>query len=643
MVPHRSVTGGSDWRRLWHIVRPPVVAVLGIAAGFGGMASAQTEAVNPAAAGVGTVPVAPPTAVTQPAPLPQPATLPTPGTLAPLDLLRNPLLSPGPGGPRVPTVPTPATKQKLDKHVQSVIDPETTFDLVAGQSRTLVLKSNVFRVQAGDERLVAVSVINPREVIVHGKDVGSTIVSLWFGDANDPTKQETLTYLVRIYPDPEAKERLERAYKALENDLNRYFTDADVKLTVLGDKLVVSGRVRDAQQGVKILRIINATTNGSTMGGGDAARVPVDPPMIDPAGGLLPTAADSYRATGGPNVINLLEVAGEQQVALKVVVAEVNRAAARSIGMNFSVTNNQGVTVFSNSTGPVVGFGGGLGAGGVGGGLGGGLGGLNGLGGLAQGGAIANLHFNVDAGRLPFALNALKNLSYSTSLAEPVLVTMNGQPARFQAGGQFPVPVIGGFGGFGGQGGGLQGVQFVPYGVQLAFTPYITDRDRIRLNLSAVVSARDLSAGTSIGGGMVAGLNTRNVQTTVELRQGETLAVAGLIEANRGSDTSRIPIIGELPIVASLTGLTRGSAGEKELVIFITPELVRPLDPGTVLPLPGDDILEPNDFEFYILSRMEGHCKTYRSPIRTDRSRVRQYWLYEQAFVAGPSGYTPFE
>jgi pilus assembly protein CpaC len=308
------------------------------------------------------------------------------------------------------------------------------------------------------------------------------------------------------------------------------------------------------------------------------------------------------------------------------------------VGLNFAVTNNQGVTVFANRTGPVTGALRGLsGLNGIGGlGLGGFGNGFGAQGG--GGGAVANLPFVTDAGRLPFALSALKNLQYAKSLAEPNLVAMNGQTANFLAGGQFPVPIVGGFGGIAG---GIQGVQYVPYGVQLSFTPFLTDRDRVRLVLNASVSSRDLSSGTNIGGGAVAGLNTRQVNTTVELRQGETLAVAGLIQTNQGADRTSIPFIGDLPGLGPLTGVHRHQAGEQELVIFLTPELVRPLDCDQHVTLPGHEILDPTDVEFYLFGRLEGHCRDFRSPIRTDCSRIKQFYRAEAANLAGPTGYTP--
>lgn len=574
------------------------------------------------------------------APAPQPPqqlSAPQPASPA-ATALANPLLSPTPKTVGATPTVSPESRQKQGKHVAKLLDPELTLDLVAGQTRVMVLKTVPIRVQSGDDRFMTMSIANTKELLLQGKEVGTTVLNIWFGDKNDPAKQETLTYLVRVYPDPEAKERLEKSYKQLEDDINKYFKDTSVRLKLLGDKLVVSGRVRDAQQGMQVLQIIRANfqgtsgstgTGGGTLGGGQASQIPLMTPITqatgtgapgligpDPLSTLSPPTLDQYIAATGNNIVNLLEVAGEQQVALRVIVAEVSRSAARSIGLNFSIRNNQGVTVFRNTTGNI----GGIGA--------------NGAGGI--GGAVANLTAILDGGNIPIAINALRVLSYAKSLAEPTLVTMNGQAANFLAGGQFPVPIVAGFG----VNNGLQGVSYIPFGVQLNFTPYITDRDRIRLQLNANVSARDVGIGTNIGGANVAGLNTRNVNTTVELRQGETLAVAGLIESNHGADASRVPLLGDLPFLNAFSS-NKHTAGEKELVIFVTPELVRPLEAGEVPPLPGSDILEPTDIEFYLFNRLEGRVGPYRSAVRTDWGRIRHFEKVERALLNGPVGYCP--
>jgi pilus assembly protein CpaC len=518
---------------------------------------------------------------------------------------------------------------KAGKYVQTFVDPELTLDLTVGRTRVMSLKNAPRRVQVAVDAVAGANLISPTELLLQGRQVGQTILTIWFNDPAAPNKQETLTYLVRVTPDPEMKIRMERVYKALEDEINQLFCDSQIHLHMVGDKLVVTGRVKDVLEGTQILRIIRASAPGE-YGQGSPMQIPVDrihptPPAPGPDG-LPPPSLDNFLTAGGPNVINLLCVPGEQQVMLRVTVAEVNRTAARSIGLNFAVFRENGSLIIANTTGFQTGFSSGF---------------INDGFGVGSFSGLVNIPVSLNTNRVQLAINALKSLGYARSLAEPTLTTLNGQPANFQAGGQFPVPLLGG--GFGGVGAGgfLQGVQFIPYGVQVNFTPFITDHDRIRLAVQANVSARDTGIGTSIAGTGVAGLLTRNFCTTVELREGETLAVAGLIQNNIQAESSRVPFFADLPVIGQLTGLTQAQASEQELVILITPELVHPMKPGQVPPLPGSDLFEPNDLEFYLLGRIESHRPyDYRSPIRTDLSRQVQYQQLEKRYMYGPTGYS---
>ncbi len=523
-------------------------------------------------------------------------------------------------------VPTAETKAKIQRYIENVLDPETTLDVIIGQPRVINLKTVPRRVQIGDEAIALYNLPSPTELMLQGSSVGTTTLYLWFPDPKDAKKLETLSYLVRVIPDPEAKLRLERSFKALAEEINRLFPNSMIDIHLVGDKVVVVGRTHDVEEGTQIMRIVR-----SNLPGGTAARIPVEPAKLIPdrtpawPEGAKPPATEDFQNAGGPNVINMLQVTGEQQVKLHVVVAEVNRTAARSIGLNFSVTNNRGVTVFSNNTGGL------LGNNGNNGGVGAGVGNFGGL-----MNSTANILAVLDGGQIPLAIEALRNVNFARSYAEPILTTLNGQTATFQAGGQFPVPVV-----TGQTANGLEGVSFIPFGVQLSFTPYVTDKDRIRLNINANVSDRDVSTGAVIAGASVSGLTTRNFTTTVELRDGETLAVAGLIQSNLGSDSATIPFFGDIPFLGNLTGRRHTSAGEQELVILIQPELVHPLPPGAKVALPGSDLFEANDVEFYLMGRIESHIPVdYRSPIRDDLSRILQYYRLERKYLAGPTGYS---
>ncbi len=413
------------------------------------------------------------------------------------------------------------------------------------------------------------------------------------------------------------------------------------------DKLAVQGYAHDIDEATKILQVVRSNAPNPRMSIPASAQIPLDRattgllPGEVTADGRAPVGIDAYGTSGAPWVIDMLRVPGEQQVCLRVTVAEVNRAAARSIGMNFAIINQRGQAVFANNTGAIAT--GGLAPAFTGFGLGAvnfnnantfGISTLPGVPGGA--GGFNNLPAALDNGQVRLAINALRNLNYARSLAEPNLTTMNGKTAKFHAGGQFPVPIVAGYTAF-----GLQGVNFVPYGVNLSFTPFITDRDRIRLTISAEVSDRDLGSGmTIIGGSAIPNLISRNFETTVELREGQTLAVAGLIQNNLGADAHRIPLIGDIPILNRLTGFDTITAGEQELVVLITPELVHPMEHKDVPPLPGSDLFEPNDLEFYLLGRIESHFPyDYRSPIRTDWQRIHQYREFENIYLSGPHGH----
>ncbi|MCS6977852.1 MAG: pilus assembly protein N-terminal domain-containing protein [Gemmatales bacterium] len=549
--------------------------------------------------------------------------------------------------------PDVQTLEKYKPFVQEVVDPDNTLDLIQGRPRLIILKQVPVRVQIANPDTADWELITDRELSVLGKEQGTTVLNLWFTDPQDPNRQIILSYLVRVLPDPGVRERLEQIYKALEAEINQAFPDSWVCLALVGDKLVVSGQAKDVAEAAQILRIVSANAPTEEQ----AQQLPLESAyrtrVNEELGGLLTPGLADYLVAGSQNVINLLRIPGEQQVNLKVTVAEVNRAAARSIGMNFSLTNNDGLTYFSHGTGGLLAGvgGGGGGIGGGGGGLGFGLGGLGsglgfgllggqgGQGGLGGGGlglGAANIVGNLDNGQVRLAINALRSLGYARTLAEPNLTTLNGQPAQFLAGGQFPIPIVTGF-----TAAGLQGVAFVPFGVQLSFTPYITDRDRIRITVSANVSTRDVGAGSIIAGAAVPGLTTRTFMTTVELREGQTLAIAGLIQNNLGANADRIPLLGDLPIFGNLWKFDRLTAGEQELVVLITPELVHPLEPKEVPPLPGSDLFEPGDLEFYVLGRLESRRSyDYRSPVMNDLHRMWRYRQCENLYILGPHGHS---
>jgi pilus assembly protein CpaC len=334
-----------------------------------------------------------PAAFLQPEPAPSPkvpGTLPQPNLL-PFgdDKVRLPRL--GPTG-QLGTTPVPTEKdlEEYRKFVEGVIDPKNTLDLIEGRTRIILLKATPFRTQIGDPSIATFRILEPdgKQMTMIGQKPGITVLNLWFTDPMNKGKETILSYLVRVLPDPEAKERLEAIYKALEGEINKAFPNSRVRLTLVGDKLMVTGQAHDVFEATQILRILraNAPGQGGQGGAGNRPFVPLSAtgPTGSPFDPLRPAPTpglESYDTTGSFNVINNLRVPGEQQVMLRVVVAEINRAAARSIGLNFSIINNRGTLVFGQHTGGLIS---GLGTGGG-----------------ATGGGLVNLPVNLDNGQIP--------------------------------------------------------------------------------------------------------------------------------------------------------------------------------------------------------------------------------------------------
>ena len=291
-------------------------------------------------------------------------------------------------------------------------------------------------------------------------------------------------------PPPKAPEGPD--HKVLEGQINEAFPDSFVQLSKIGDQLLVRGQAKDFIEANQILKLIAAFMPEESQNDQAASQTNQ---LINSTNGLqsgfdaLAGQLNSFSTRDRTSrVINLLTVPGSQQVMLRVTVAEVNRSAARSIGLNFLVRNGED-NLFRSAFGPAGD-------------------GDSFFGDTLSGGTIQAL---IDSSDVGLAIDALRDLSLAKTLSEPNLTTIHGQRAEFRAGGRFPVPVISGL-----NNAGTQGVQFVPFGVSLDFTPFIIERDRIRLVMQAEVSSLNGEIGSSIGGEggtPVTGLDSREFST----------------------------------------------------------------------------------------------------------------------------------
>lgn len=295
-------------------------------------------------------------------------------------------------------------------------------------------------------------------------------------------------------------------------------------------------------------------------------------------------------------VQNHLRVAGEQQVLLKCTVAEVSRTAVRELGINgflagenfgdgFVVNQVGGINPFNIQAAPTIDaqlpipF----------------ITGDNPLGGAST------LSLGFPDLQMQLFIRALADNTLLKILAEPTLVAVSGETASFLAGGEFPVPIP-----QGGSAAGAITIEFKEFGVNLSFTPLVLPHQRIRLQVRPEVSTRDETGGLVTASGFVPAITTRRTQTTVEVASGATLAIAGLLRDEVRGIASRVPGIGDLPVLGALFRSVDYQRSRTELVILVTPEIVAPMHPSQVPEIPGQRITDPTDLDLFLLGALEG-------------------------------------
>jgi len=218
--------------------------------------------------------------------------------------------------------------------------------------------------------------------------------------------------------------------------------------------------------------------------------------------------------------------------------------------------------------------------------------------GLVNATATAILGGGIGAASLDIRIDALEQQGIIRTLAEPNLVSMSGETASFLAGGEFPIPVSTGL--------GEVTIEYRKFGVSLAFTPTVLDDGIINLKVAPEVSQLDQQNTVEIGGVRVPGLRVRRANTTVELRNAQSFAIAGLLQNESTNTRENVPWLGKLPIIGSLFSSTRYQKAETELVIIVTPHLARPVSDRSQLATPLDNAYLPSDAEAFLGGKIEG-------------------------------------
>lgn len=537
-------------------------------------------------------------------------------------------------GESISTQPSAAS---VASFIDSIGTNDAAFSVIVGQSRILTLKQKIADkegksvIAVGDPSVADFQLLpNPKLVRVLGLRPGVTDISFTTADDETVSLEIHATYDISL----------------LEAQLRQLFPDARLRVAQLREHLIVEGEARSNSQTARIIETLEAYLDSMQVeenqqsGGGEAFILPPeDRPenenQREDTEPIVPVRASVELGAGlstqvrmaQGRIINLIRVPGVQQVLLKVRIAELNRTAVREMGADLlGVDPSSGNMIGTRIGGASISAAGSAALGGL---LGAATGDLG----------NSSTAFGIfPSGDWQIILRALRQNGLVRVLAEPNLIAMSGHRANFLAGGEFPVPIPQSTG----IGGNSVTVDFREFGVRLDFLPFVLEEDRIRLSVTPEVSTIDFTLGTTLvaGGDPVPGLNTRRANTTVELKPGQTLAIAGLLQIELGGQTGRIPGLGDLPYLGPFFSNTTHRRVEKELLVLVTPHLVQPLGANEGMPLPGDDVTDPTDKELYLQNQIEGTTGIqHRSTVDFQRYRPKIRMRHEKRLISGPVGF----
>lgn len=447
--------------------------------------------------------------------------------------------------------------------------------VVVNKSRTFKVDTAFSTIVAGSSDVVDVKSLSDHLIYVQGKKTGSTNVILF-----DSSMKQIGILDVEVTLD----------IGNLQQNIASGTGTRGIRVSASEGQVVLSGTAADAVAAERALTIAKGSI---------------------PEGGI---------------VVNAMSVAAPQQVMLEVRFLEVNRQAGRDLGVNLYAANANGTNVANTGRGgatgatvrePIGGIntvqnpsgntgGTPVGASPTGslpilGTLGTLIGSAGGVAPIPFGSLLTSLVRTSNGGSVDLLITALETKGLARRLAEPNLTTLSGDAARFLAGGEFPVPIptqsAAGF--------PTVTIDYKKFGVELAFVPTVLSRGVINLRVEPSVSELDFANAVTIQGTTVPSLTRRDARTTVELRDGQSFAIAGLLQTRNRQDVSQLPWIGSVPVLGALFGSKSYQQEETDLVIIVTPRLVAPAAPGQQLASPLDSRLPANDVDFFLNGQME--------------------------------------
>lgn len=459
-------------------------------------------------------------------------------------------------------------------HVSGTTD---TFQVPLYKSRILQLRTPVAQVSVGNPEIADILIFQARQVYVVGKALGTTNVVLW--DRNN-----RVVAAVDVEVTHDLATLKQKLYQLLPNE--------NIQVRSSNGIIALSGEVSSVVKMDTALKL---------------------------ASSFAPRGEKDKEA----RVLNLMQVGGAQQVLLEVKVAELRRDITKRMGINFNaIVAGNPLKIGAVSGGarfPDAIFEGADGLGGR----------IPVFGGEPPIGPVIDefapndlsiadkgLFASFLSGDVLFnaVIDAAKNNGLAKILSEPTLTTLTGQTATFLSGGEFPIPVPGED--------GQVTISFKEFGVGLEFLPVVLDSGRINLKVNIAVS--ELSAANSVVVGVaqtrnvfaVPALTKRSSSSTLELSDGQTMAIAGLISDNVREAVDKFPGLGDIPMLGMLFRSQQFIKDQTELVIFVTPRFAKPTPPELVR-LPTDSFVEPSDLEFYLMGKMEGTRPRAAQPTET--------------------------
>jgi pilus assembly protein CpaC len=421
--------------------------------------------------------------------------------------------------------------------------------LSEGKSTLMRLPFPASRVSVGDPKVADVILIKPTELYMLGKNVGTTNLIVWNRE-NDATIID-LSVSMNVAP-------LQAQLKQLMPD------EKEVQVSSAADSLIVSGMVADTVKAERVLALANAFVQRNSK---------------DPAGAVAPAGKDGALS---PRIVNLLSIAAPQQVMLEVKVAEVSKTLVDQLGASLGANHTNGSWTYSI------------------------------LSNLLTGSPSAIGGFNNRNGNF-INFDAQKRDGLLKVLAEPTIMAISGQEASFLAGGKIFIPVAQN------NNAGLATITLEEkeFGVAVKFTPTVLEGGRINLRVAPEVSELNKDGiGISATGvsttALLPAFTTRRANTVVQLFDGQSFAIGGLIKNNVTSNIKAMPFLGDVPVLGALFRSSDFQTDRSELVFIVTPRLVKPLPPD--YRLPTDGYIEPTRSEYLLQGKLEGKTADAAQP-----------------------------